>query len=439
MLINKLQNIDPEKIAIIYDNNQISYRDLLKTIAERASLFNSSKKGYLLSNPNELENLLNFLAIISIGGKAVFASKKMPKSMLFAEENGLEILDKLPKQNEQNATNHQPVLKYSDIFLGILSSGSTGKPKLIWKDYQSWFSAFDYQSEIFGISSQDKVFVLDAFSYSANLNTALHALWQGASLVISSLKKAKNWPQQLEDYAVSSVFLVPSHYKLLLAAPKKNYAIKSMVCAGEKLPAATAQLLLATYPNVLLTEYYGAAELGHISYHQNQDIIKNPYAVGKPFPGVEIKIENQKIWVNSPYISPDYRSNPTVEDFGFFENPENLVLLGRTGRMFNKRGLNIYAEEIENVIITHPVVQEAVAVQSQNSKKNICLFIKLKPNETYPGNNSLRDYLLQKLPPEKIPNQFILVNDIPRNQSGKVDFQVLAKKPSSEDPAFIIA
>ena len=438
MLIEKIKNIDSNKAAIIADGVPISYGELLTKIKKRASFLVTQKKDFLLSNSNDVENLVNFLAIISIGKKAVFGGKKLTNSQKIAlsSQFDLEILDDESNQFlfEINPNIISKGSKSTDLFLGVLTSGTTVESKIVWKDYQSWFSAFPHQSEVFGISENDRIFVLNSLGYSANLNAVLHGLWLGATVVLGSLSEAKKWQEQFEKLKITSVFLVPSHYRLLNNKTPYSNCIKSLVSAGEKLDGKTAKKLLETFPNSNLTEYYGAAELGHISYQQNEDILNFPASVGKAFPGVKIILKESKIWVESLYVSPFYRSCATVNDIGFFDENQNLFLLGRQGRMFNRRGLNIFAEEIENAASIHPYISESVAIEKKITEKrsNILLFVKPLDDSTI-SKKELNQFLLESIPKSKIPNRIIFVEDIPKTSEGKIDFHALNKVPTEEE------
>ncbi|HLO46054.1 MAG TPA: AMP-binding protein [Leadbetterella sp.] len=431
MFFEKIQNVDSEKIAISAEGKSITFGNILTIAQKRAGFFENKRESFLLCHSSELENLFNFFAIIAVGGRAIFAGKNLTEE----QKNGISvihncsIIDFVPDEATERESFYKPTK--NEYFLGVLSSGTTGQSKLIWKDYQSWFSAFPHQSTVFGVSEQDTVFVLDALAYSANLNTVLHTLWQGAKVVLGKLSEAASWLKVFDKQEVTSAFLVPSHIRLLLAhQPFGKINLRSLVSAGEKLDAKLAKLVLDVIPGVLLTEYYGAAELGHVSYAQNQDIVEYPTTVGKAFPGVEIEIKDDKIFVESSYISPEYRSIRTVFDFGFLDSTGRLCVFGREGRMFNRRGLNIFAEEIENAALQHPFVKEAVLIANAQKSHILELIVVVKQEIS---KSELQDFLLQKITKDKLPNKIVFSPSIPRNDAGKVDFRVIAKKPVDEE------
>lgn len=418
----------PEKVALSYRGVKTSYAELVDLVSKAREALAKTGFSTFIFQADPLETLVVLLAS-NLNGQRVIV---LPKDIKPDEVNQLE--------KEHNALylsslkdipeNHSSTKNSETSFLGILTSGSEGKSKVIWKTNDNWESAFEHQSRVFGIHKNDRIFTLDAFGYSANLNSALHGLWLGATIVLGRLKEAGSWSKDMIREDISSVFLVPSHARLLLKSNLTLSGVSSFVTAGEKLDASTAKGLMSKFPVALITEYYGAAELGHISYHQNQDILENLAAVGKAFPGVKVEIKGEKINVESPYVSPDFKEIATVNDLGYFEG-DRLILLGREGRMFNRRGLNIFAQEIENQALSSGLILEAALIRSIDGRKLTLFFT---PVRDFEGDvkEDLRAYLDHKLPKSKQPNFFEELKEMPHSEAGKIDFKALSKMNEEE-------
>lgn len=442
MLIQNLQQFSietPDKQAIVYKGKAISYAELWKEIDFRSQQISQiQQKNLLLNNSNELENLLNFLAGVVIGKVGIFAGKHLNNSQLDElkeKHNAVFLNEKFEVKNSlPSSKNSSFIIHNSSLFLGVLTSGTTSTPNLIWKDYQSWFTAFPHQSEVFKIDKTDRLFVLDALSYSANLNSVLHMLWLGGTVVLTALTSANTWQQQIEKEKVTSIFMVPSHYRLLVKNGIQNPQIKSVVSAGEKLDVDLAKKLINFAPNSTLTEYYGSAELGHITFHQNNEIIDNPLSVGKLFPEVKIKLKNDQIFVDSPFISPDFRKVKTNFDLGYFIDSQ-LILMGRAGRMFNRRGVNVFAEEIENVVKKLSFIIEAAAVgilEIDNSHEILLAYSCTTGFQNNSNNDKIISYLAAHLQATKIPSRIQEFENLPRTDFGKIDFKALARTFEAE-------
>jgi long-chain acyl-CoA synthetase len=421
MLSDKiLQNTrsNPNKTAISWRGESVTYEQLGILIESFQKKLTKPNQRFFIESELPIKAISQLIACQLTGNTGLIISNDLPetdKSSLSTDNGFINF----PTSESVKV----PEKEFADnYFLGVLTSGSSGTPKAIFKDNDCWERAFSYQTQIFGIHAHDNIFVLEALAYSANLNAAIHALWLGASVTFGSLSSAKSWGKQFTEEKVTSVFLVPSHLKLLISQEVGN-TLKSIVTAGEKLSSVLAQSISKSCPEVILTEYYGTAELGHISYHQNEEIVKNPLSVGKPFPEVQVDIRNKQLYVISPYVSPRYRNTKTVGDLGVWEN-DCLILLGRSGRMFNRRGLNIYAQEIEQKALLHSAVDEAYLLERLiSTQKKLHLIFSVK-SESLPQRNiakALIIYLQALLPAAKCPNRAIEVKEIPRLSGGKID------------------
>jgi long-chain acyl-CoA synthetase len=424
--IKKAVLLNPDKEAVSYRGERLSYACLAGNIAEKKAYLSSFNIFSLAIQTETLDGLITFLAAVEAGISSVIIPTDYSEEAIIrlCSEFGMtRYLNGTVQQS--NGSDFSKVQPSGEI--GILSSGTSGDPKIIWKTVSNWTDSFVHQSECFGIAENDRLFVLDTLAYSANLNAAIHMLWQGGSVVFGQLAEASFWPALLKQENVSSVFLVPSHARLLVRSTVTFDKITSFVTAGEKLDVETASRIMEVCPGVALTEYYGAAELGHVTYQQNADILKNPLTVGKAFPGVKIRVVAGEIKVESPYVSPDYVAEASVHDLGELQNGV-LTLFGRSGRMFNRRGLNIYAAEIENKALECGFVIEAalIPVLLKKGIEKLHLYVSKKAGELQ-VKERLELYLLERLPKSKIPNKIIVLDELPHSDAGKIDFRALSK------------
>ncbi|SOE22722.1 long-chain acyl-CoA synthetase [Spirosomataceae bacterium TFI 002] len=397
------------KIAISYQGRKLTYADLKSAIHQKVNELEAIDS-IIIPNINPLDTIVQFLAGAHKKKRCLVVPKDWNKNL-----NELE---------DEAASGH--------FEIGILTSGSTGEPKVIWKSNDNWELAFNHQSDLFRINEKDNVFTIDALSYSANLNSVIHTLWCGGSVILDSLKNASSWSQVIQEEGVSSIFLVPSHWNLLLSKVELFANVRSCLTAGEKLNGKQAKAILKAFPNSILTEYYGSAELGHITYQQNEEIINAPQSVGKSFPSVKISIIDQQIHVNSPYIAAKFKEKGTVGDLGYLEN-DRLILMGRLGRMFNKRGVNVFAQEIEQVILLHPLVGKAY-LHSVNvlSIQKLELLYETNSRNDSPDESELWELLNQKVEKAKHPHFLKRVVEIPTNSNGKIAIGQLSKKLDEE-------
>jgi malonyl-CoA/methylmalonyl-CoA synthetase len=239
-----------------------------------------------------------------------------------------------------------------------------------------------------------------------------------------------------------SVFMaVPTVYSKLLAAWEKENAatqerwaaaarcVRLMVSGSAALPAPLSDAWLRVTGHRLL-ERYGMTETGMA--------LSNPYegerrvgTVGKPLPGVEVRLVDGEIQVRGPLVFREYWGKPeaTRESFtddGWFRtgdvaeiDPEGYYkILGRASQdILKSGGYKISALEIESVLLEHPGVTEVAVVglaDPQWGERVACTYVGTA------GEAELELWLRERLAAYKVPSAWRRVDQLPRNAMGKV-------------------
>jgi len=423
---NNISNTKACKPCLIYGETQLTYQEFIEQVNELAGrLAARIKKGdrVIVRLAEPVKQLLYFYGIIKAGGVCILidaaTSYEICANIIEEQKTAFTIDDKCKLPSEQALL---PEIKQNDIFLGALSSGSTGTPKVIWRDHQSWTGAFPSQSQVFGIGSEDVLFLAGSLAYTANLNACLHVLSEGGTVVLASSTLPRTWLKEMNRHHVTAIFMVPANYRILIKVIKSPLTeLRSIVSGGAKLDRATVQNLVRVFPCSRIVEYYGASELGHVSYSTAGDILAHPESVGKAFPNVMITIEENIIWVESPYLAPKYRPKATVGDLGKIDEAGYLYLLGRKNGMINTGGIKVIPEEVEAVLRQHPgIVDVAVAgIDDQLRGQRVCAWIVRNKANVLAAD--ILDFCHKKMRAHYCPQKIVFVDAIPLNVNGKVD------------------
>ena len=177
-------------------------------------------------------------------------------------------------------------------------------------------------------------------------------------------------------------------------------------------------------------------------------------SVGKPFPGVEIRIsgpsgealpsrEIGEIWSSNPSTMSCYLDAPDATaaafsgrwyrtgDLGYLDEEGYLHLAGRAQEMIISGGMNIYPPEIESVLMEHPDIRDCavVGIADETWGQIVKAFIAPRGN-THPTLGDVQRHCKTQLADFKKPRQIEIVADIPRNAGGKVVKSELTKLPS---------
>lgn len=420
----------PAKTCLSWGSQRLTYRQLAEQTDEMACCLATQIKPkdiVLIKLARPLEQLLYFFAVIKAGGICLLADATTSDELcahLIQSHNIRLCIDSHYTLPAKQVATLPPALP-QDCFLGALSSGTTGTPKIIWRSHTSWVSAFAAQSRIFKLSGADTLYLAGSLVYTANLNACLHLLAEGGTVVFASSGMPRTWVQEITDRQISALFMVPANYKRLLSALRVPLpAITSLVTAGAKMDLATLKRLPTYFPSAQICEYYGASELGHVSYLLAEDILAHPAAVGRAFPGVTITIKaDQTIWVKSPYLAPAYQPEASVGDLGELDENGFLYLWGRKNGLINTGGVKVIPEQVEQVLLTCPgVVQACVAGVSDALRGEKIYAWLVAPSLT---TAQVLDFCHRQLLPHCHPQRIIFIQEMPLTTTGKIDRQRL--------------
>jgi long-chain acyl-CoA synthetase len=189
-------------------------------------------------------------------------------------------------------------------------------------------------------------------------------------------------------------------------------------------------------------EYYGASELSFVTVLSDRENKQRPGSVGKPCYNVEIKIRKSnhelakvneigKIFVRSKMIFMGYVSNDTqvirstrdkegwitVDDMGYVDDGGFLYIVGREKNMILYGGINIYAEEVEAVLTSHPDVHAAAVIGIYDKYWGQIVTAVIQGNAS---KMELRKLCKMILASYKIPRKWHFMKEIPLTTSGKI-------------------
>jgi acyl-CoA synthetase (AMP-forming)/AMP-acid ligase II len=183
---------------------------------------------------------------------------------------------------------------------------------------------------------------------------------------------------------------------------------------------------------VPMLEAYGMTEASH-------QMASNPLPPGERKPGsvgvasgVEIRIVNGEVTIKGPGVTPGYLNNPEANADSFFEDgwfrtgdrgsldaDGYLRLEGRIKEMILRGGENISPYEIEEVLLAHPAVADAIAFGIDDEKygERVGAAVTISAEV---GERELIDHCRERLAAFKVPETVFVLESIPRTPTGKV-------------------
>lgn len=338
------------------------------------------------------------------------------------------------------------------FYIGF-TSGSTAGPKGFVRSHRSWLRSFD-ASAVFGIDVGDHVLAPGPLDHSLFLYATVHGLSLGATV---HLQRRFSVPGVLDTLAfrpIAHVWLVPTMFTALVRAADRRARsrfphVRTVICSGARWPATTTHRIADVFPNAEPIDFYGASETSFVSMRRPRPD-DAPTCVGRPFAGVEVAVrrpdgrpadtgEIGTLWVRSVmlfdgYLDPDAPGAErdgdgwlTIGDLACVDVDGTLHLVGRETAMLVRGGVNVYPEEIEDVLMAVPEVAEAVVAGLADDYWGdlLCAVVRWEHGATLPRRR-LRDHCRRHLARHKRPQRWLAIDAFPRTSSGKIARSALA-------------
>jgi long-chain acyl-CoA synthetase len=331
------------------------------------------------------------------------------------------------------------------------SSGSTGRPKRIVRTHAQLLAELESLAGSLGFSPTDRFLGVAPFSHVNGLmRTMMASVHAGATLYPLPRFERQAVVGLIEDARLSVFIAVPFVFAMLARAQFRRRpdlsSLRVCVSASAPFPAAL-NLAFRDRFGFHVRQLYGSTETGSISVNLLPDVSETLESVGRPLPGVAVEVcradgrptpdgEVGEIAVKSRFAITAYEgpADGTGQPFrdGFFLTRDLgrrdasglLYLLGRTSLLINRGGYKVNPREIEEVLESHPKVDEAVAlgVPTPYGDERIRAVIVANAACT---EEELVEYCRSRIAPFKVPSVIEIRDSLPRSAAGKIRREAL--------------
>ncbi|WP_457562177.1 fatty acid--CoA ligase [Caminibacter pacificus] len=348
--------------------------------------------------------------------------------------------------------------KLEDLAVIIYTSGTTGKPKGAMLTYKNIFSNILGVNEIVKITNKDRfIAYLPMFhSFTMTVNLLLPMYSASPVVIIRSIMPFSNIIKQTLLKRVTIFTGVPDVYSALSRAKLPFYfhwlnKVRFFISGAAPLPGEVLNRFKAKFKKAPLLEGYGLSETSPV-VAVNRPELQKPGSVGPTIPGVEVKIVNDdlvevpvgeagEIIVKGDNVMKGYykREDATAEtiingwlltgDIGKVDEDGYIYILDRKKDLIISRGVNIYPREIEEVCLKFPGVKECAVVGKKDENHGEIPIAFIEPEEDVKVDvRELRKFLKSHLANYKLPKEIYIVDNLPKNATGKVLKRVLREK-----------
>lgn len=360
---------------------------------------------------------------------------------------------------QQQATARPDVKIEPDHLLNIIySSGTTGQPKGIahtHKGRRDW--AYDLANALRYNSSARFMATIGLYSNITWVGM-LSALLSGGTLIISPKFDAEKLWDDLEQYQVTHLAMVPVMYERMMEAKARHAHdvshMQGLMSAGSPLRPAIREKLFARFP-CGITELYGLTE-GVITTLDPEDAAGRMSSVGLPILGSDLMIVDESDQICPPnmsgeilmatrFVMPGYlnREDATQEslftdatgqdwlrtgDIGYLDDEGFLYIVDRKKDMILSGGQNIYPQDIEAVIAEHEDVSDVAVIGVKSERWGETPLAVIEARNGKADAAQIKAWTNTKVGKQQRIVGVEFVTTIPRNPNGKILKRELRKQ-----------
>lgn len=430
-------------------------------------------KGYLIPDvyrkfnylelAEELRAVVPSLQKVFVTGGKCYAGHILLKQLITNKTENMQISATV-KENKPDPM---------EVAVFLLSGGTTGLPKIIPRTHNDYLYNAKITALHLGTNKHTVYLAIAPLAHNMTLACPglMGTLFRGGKVVLTSSTEVQNLCQLIQAEKITNVPLVPALIiNLLNYEKRKEYDLSSLIAitsGGSKLNPEVAKRIRPEIGCDLVQQFGMAEGLLTMTDFNDPDEVKFS-TVGRPVsPADEIKIVDDtdtevppgktgELLCRGPYTirgyfkAEEHNKKAFTED-GYYKSgdmvrldPESgcIIIEGRKKDLINRGGEKISAEEIENIILSHPKVDNVavVAMPDPVLGERACAYIKLKQLESSITLDELKSFLLEKkIAKFKLPERLEIIDQFPLTNVGKIskkdlrlDIEKRLKKETSQ-------
>jgi len=333
----------------------------------------------------------------------------------------------------------------------LYTGGTTGVPRSIRRPLpvvppEQAAAAITGMPQLLGLrEGSSRHLIAGPLYHGGPLAFATAALHLGATLVMSVTWSASETLRLIDEYQVTSTFMVPTMLSRLVSVPaeeRERYDLSSLkaVIHGAAPCSPALKYRLLEWLGPVLYEFYAATEGGG-TYVSPQEWLARPGTVGRALPGAEVLVLDEQ---GDP-VSPGTVGRITMRssnsargghfwpgDLGYLDEGGWLFLTDRVADVIITGGVNVYSIQVEAALCQVQDVEQCavIGVPDPDWGEAVTVVVVPRSDSVAPAGleRRLRQVAAQTLSPPQRPRHCVVVDNLPMTQAGKVDKRALRSR-----------
>lgn len=471
----------PDRRAIVLADRALSYRQLVRRIAQIANLGRDGLRlepgdRVALLAPNCIEYIELVAGLSDLGVIVVTLNPRLTRAELGAifDDCTPRLIIAHPDCAESVGSEWSSMVLWlgrdldqrreaaSDVaadgrvaetapFALAYTSGTTGRPKGVLLSHRSralTFASMAAEYRCFG--PDDNFLALAPMCHGAGFVFACAALHFGGTTTLFGSGDPERILGRLGERDISGIFMVPTHFARIFDLDAatlekfRHHSLRTIISNAAALPQALKEAAIDHFGGGLLHETYGSTEGGIVTNIRPSELRAKPGSVGKPFPQIEVELRTEdgtiakpdqpgELFCRGPTLFNGYWNRPdataetlidgwvTVGDIASRDEDGFISIVDRKRDMIVTGGMNVYPSEIEGVIARLPSVREVAVVGEASREWGESPHAFVVSRAASGGDPAdIIASCREQLAAYKIPSKVTFLAELPRNAGGKV-------------------
>ena len=362
-----------------------------------------------------------------------------------------------------------PTSDDEDLTVLMYTAGTTGFPKGVMLSYNSFSSYILSNVSPADPEIEEKNILTVPLYHIAGMQAVMAAIYGGRTVIIQRQFEPKEWMELVESEGANRAMMVPTMLKMIMDHPdfkKHNLSTLDVITYGAApMPLDVIKRAIQEFPGTRFINAFGQTETAstitmlppddHVMEGSPEEVekkLKRLSSIGKPLDDVDISIVDEdgnvvstgevgEIVAQGPRLMKGYwkmeeATNQTMKggwlytgDLGYMDEDGYIFLAGRAKDFIKRGGEMISPEEVEQVLLSHPAIDDAaiIGVPDLDWSERVRAVVILKEGMSV-TEEEIIEYCRQRLASYKKPESVVFTHELPYNPMGKVLKRVLREQ-----------